>query len=157
MKLTVIFLLLTVSFGRCTTITPQTANVSPDELIIRAGTSFGYCVGYCNTDYVFNGTSVTLTQTSFRQAAQYPAKTCQNTISAADWNTLKSQATLDTFSKVAEQLGCPDCADAGAEYVELQLGDQKHRVTFETARTIPGFEPLVDAVRKQRDAFRQCP
>ena len=87
---------------------------------------------------------------------QNPTKTCQTTISLADWNTLKAAANLDTFGKQPATLGCPDCADGGAEYVELQISEQTHRVTFEYGKTIPGFETLVNTLRAQRAAFKVC-
>ena len=147
--------LIVLLLSRCTESTVQTA-ANPDALIIRTGTSFGMCVGYCQNDYVFNGTSVTLTQNGTRTQAQSPAKTCQTTLSPADWNALRALANMDAFSGKPETLGCPDCADGGAEYIELETGDRRHRVTFEFNKTIPGFEPLVDALRKQREAYKEC-
>ncbi|MFD2932172.1 hypothetical protein [Spirosoma flavum] len=156
MKLTGIALLFLMLLGRCTQSTISSAEpLSANELTIRTGTSFGMCVGYCVNEYVFNGTSVTLTQTG-RPLAQNPIKTCQTTIDQATWNTLRAAANLETFSKQPETRGCPDCADGGAEYIELQTGEQKHRVTFEYGTTIPGFESLVEALRAQRTAFKAC-
>ena len=147
-----------LTLGRCTqntTLAPADT-ASTDDLTIRTGTSFGMCAGYCQRDYVFNGTSATLTQNGTRSQAQIPAKTCQTTISQTDWNALKALANFDAFSGKPATLGCPDCADGGAEYIELQSGDRKHRVTFEFNKTIPGFEPLVDALREQREVFNEC-
>ena len=154
MKTTVVFLLVLVTFGRCTQNKAVPAEVQSDTLIIRTGTSFGFCVGYCQKEYVFNETGVTLTQTS--RSPTESVKTCQTTGSQADWNTLKAAANVTLFSKQPERIGCPDCADGGAEFIELQTGDQKHRVTFEFGKTIPGLEPLVDALRNQRNQFTEC-
>lgn len=158
MKFILLSFLTALMLGRCTETTLQAVAEQPttDVLTIRSGTSFGMCAGYCKSDYVFNGTSVTLTQNGTRSSAQAPAKTCQTTVSSADWDALKALANFDTFSSKPATLGCPDCADGGAEYIELQLGDRKHRVTFEYNKTIPGFEPLVDALRRKRDAFKEC-
>jgi hypothetical protein len=116
------------------------------------------CIGYCLFDYEFNGTLVTLTQTEASRNPRNPAKTCQFTISDDVWNALKTAAAnVDAFTKQPDRIGCPDCADGGAEYIELQTGDQKHRVTFEYGSgTIPGFEPLVEALRAQRKALNEC-
>jgi hypothetical protein len=155
MKLRIINMLLLAVLGGCTSISPQTEQVA-DDLTIHTGTSFGMCVGYCVSDYDFSGTSVTLTRKESSRVPKNPAKTCQTTISQADWNALKALANVDNFNKQPERIGCPDCADGGAEYIELQVGDQKHRVTFEYNSTIPGFEPLVEALRAQRNAFKEC-
>lgn len=158
MKQLLLSLLIALALGRCTENKVLTADdpAPTDAFTIRTGTSFGMCVGYCRSDYVFNGTSVTLTQNGTRTQAQSPTKTCQTTISPTDWDALKAAADFDSFSRQPETLGCPDCADGGAEYIELQMGDRKHRVTFEPSKPIPGFEPLVDALRKRRDAFKEC-
>ncbi len=157
MKAIWIILMLPFLFGQCAnnTVAPDT-NAGPT--IIRTGTSYGMCIGNaCRKDYTFNGTSVTLTQqANGRPQPQTSPLMCEKTISRADWNTLQSLANFDAFAKQPERIGCPDCADGGAEYIELQRGDSVHRVTFEVARTIPGFEPLVEALRKQREAFDLC-
>ncbi len=155
MRLGIIFILLVVGFSRCANINQIDANAA-DALIIRTGTSFGLCMGYCYTDYVFTDAGITLTQQSYNSQTALPTKTCQSVLSQADWAKLRATVDFDQFSKQPEQLGCPDCADGGAEYVELQAGDRKHRVTFEYNKTIPGFESLVTALREHRTAFSAC-
>jgi hypothetical protein len=159
MKPIIMVVLLVVVFVRCMNdLTPQTAqNTTTDKLTIRTGTSFKMCTGYCKNDYVFNGTSVTLAQGSVMPQAQATPRSCQSTISQAKWNEIKMLANLDAFSNVANVLGCPDCTDGGAEYIEVQVNDQKYRVTFPYGKTIPGFETLVDTLRAQRNTFKNCP
>lgn len=156
MKAITLIVLLLIGFGPCQTrLTPQSADDITDTLTIRTGTAFGMCAGdYCVRDYVFNGTRVTLTHRGTR--SQTASQSCQSTISQADWIALKANANLDSFDKQPAVLGCPDCADGGAEYIELQVGEQKHRVTFPVGTTIPGFESLVTGLRNQRAAFNEC-
>ncbi len=156
MKLLLFSGLLLLTLDQCTTKTPLAAPEATDPLTIRTGSSFGMCVGYCQRDYTLNGTTLTLTQTGTRSRDKTPTKTCQTTISPAEWVALKAAANFDTFSTKPATLGCPDCADGGAEYIELQTGDRKHRVTIEFGKTIPGFEPLVNALRREREAFPDC-
>ncbi|MCX6213188.1 hypothetical protein [Spirosoma sp.] len=158
MKLLGICLLFLSLLGRCSPDKSVLAEpLATDGLIIRTGTSFGMCVGYCKHDYVISGTTLMLTQTSqARTQNQNPAKTCQTTIPQAVWDTLRAAANPTLFIQKPEQLGCPDCADGGAEYIEMEANGQKHRVTFEYGATIPGFEPLVTALRAQREAFKEC-
>jgi hypothetical protein len=158
MKAIAVAVLFIVAFSHCTTkVSPQTKEGVSDELTVRTGTSFGMCIGdHCVSDYVFNGTNVTLTHKSQRPQQQPASKSCQFTISQTDWNTIKANVNLDAFGKQPARIGCPDCADGGAEYVELELGDQKHRVTFPYGETIPGFESLVSKLREHRDAFQTC-
>jgi len=153
MNLRAINILLLTALCSCSSVSPQSDQKVNDGLIVRTGTSFGMCVGYCRNDYEFKQTAVTLTRNDIRKSL---TQTCQTTISEADWIAIKSAANFQEFSKQSERLGCPDCADGGAEYIELQLDDQSHRVTFEYNATIPGFETLVDLLRKQRNAYKEC-
>jgi len=152
------FLTLLVSLllsASCSKITEQAVT---DAIIIRSGTSFGMCVGdKCRKDYVLTGTTVTLTQSGNGRGTPLPPKTCQQSLSSVDWNNLKAAVNLSAFTQQPAVLGCPDCADGGAEYIELEEGDTKHRVTFPYGQTIPGFEPLVTALRQQRNQFDGCP
>lgn len=99
---------------------------------------------------------MTLVQTATRTRAQNPDKTCQSTLSPAEWETLSATGNFDAFSQQPQQVGCPDCADGGAEYIELQSGDRRYRVVFEFGKTIPGFEPLVNNLRAHRGRFDAC-
>jgi len=154
MKQILLSFVIALTMSQCTE--NRVRPITDESLTIRSGTSFGMCIGYCQNDYTFNGTSATLIQSGIRTQNETPTKTCQAVISPADWNGLKALADFDAFSNVSTTLGCPDCADGGAEYVELQTGDRKHRVTFEFNKTIPGFEPLVDALRKARESVKDC-
>ncbi|GAB3037435.1 hypothetical protein [Spirosoma pulveris] len=158
MKFLGICLLFISLLGRCSPDKSALAEpLSTDGLIIRTGASFGMCVGYCKNDYVISGTTLMLTQTSqSRTQTQNPPKNCQTTISQAAWDTLRAAANPNLFFQQPEQLGCPDCADGGAEYIELEADGRKHRVIFEFGKTIPGFETLVTSLRAQREVFNEC-
>lgn len=133
------------------TVTTELENVT---LVIRSGTSYGFCIGYCERVLELKGTAVTYTMRDIRQ--QLPDKVCNATISASEWNNLAAKADLTALQKQPERLGCPDCADGGAEFLEIQQGDQKYRVTFEANKTIPGFDELVVALRQKREALKDC-
>ena len=152
--LIVFILFVTLSVG-CREMTVRAAN---DSLVIRTGTSFGMCLGdKCQKDYVFAGSGITLTHRGNSRGTPTAPKTCQNAIAVADWTALKAIVSLDAFSQQPDVIGCPDCADGGAEYIELEQGDSKYRVTFPYGQTIPGFEPLVTALRQQRSQFNSYP
>jgi hypothetical protein len=46
--------------------------------------------------------------------------------------------------------GCPDCADAGAESVEVFGLDWSKRVTFDHGAPMPELQPLLGRVRALR-------
>ena len=49
--------------------------------------------------------------------------------------------------------GCPDCADGGAEWIEIDTGSGPIRVTFEFGDTLPGIGPLQAEIRALRERF----
>lgn len=156
MKTILVFISLLGFAARCTDQPLVSAEIPSDTVIIRSGTSFGMCIGYCVKDMELIGTQATFTKRSYRDEAKYPTRTCTKVISADKASALKALAQLNEFRKQPEVIGCPDCADGGAEYVEIQVGEVKHRVKFEYGKTIPGFEALVKDLRAQRDLFSDC-
>ncbi len=153
MKLLILGSLLALALGTCS---EKSVGPQADPLVIHTGTSFGFCTGYCVKDYVITGTTITLTQRGTSRQGVNPDKTCQTSLGATAWDALKAKADFTAFSKIPPTLGCPDCADGGAEYIELQQGDAVHRVTFEYGATIPGFESLVSDLRAKRESLKAC-
>ncbi len=139
----------------CTTVTPITPGSGADDLIIRSGTSFGYCNGYCSKTLELTAEKAIFINSS-RDQTKYPTKTCTGTVSATTWAALKATLTNAGFSQEPEIIGCPDCADGGAEIIEIEEGGKKHRVTFEYGKTIPGFGKLVTLLRDEREKFKDC-
>lgn len=48
-----------------------------------------------------------------------------------DFDKITSQIDQESFKKLKSTYGCPDCADGGAEWVEIKVGMNTKRVTFE--------------------------
>jgi hypothetical protein len=44
-------------------------------------------------------------------------------------------------------LGCPDCADAGAESLEVVATEWRKDVLFDYGAAVPALQPLLDKVR----------
>jgi hypothetical protein len=154
---TILILFSLLSLVRCTDEAVSTTNPQSETVILRSGTSFGMCIGYCVKDLEINGIQATFTKRANPiQQDRYPTRTCTQTITASKAADLKALALFNEFKKQPETIGCPDCADGGAEYVEMQVGDQKHRVKFEYNKTIPGFETLIKELRTQRETFNNC-
>lgn len=49
--------------------------------------------------------------------------------------------------------GCPDCADGGAEWIEIQDDQQIKKVTFEYGDTLAPIENLMLELRDLREAY----
>lgn len=153
MKTFIISSLIAFVVSQCgkQTLEPEVDGAS---MIIRSGTSYGFCIGYCQRELTLIGTSAQYVMRDNRK--ELPEKTCSGTISGEEWNALTSKVNFTTFQQQPERIGCPDCADGGAEFVEIESGGKKYRVTFEANKTIPGFDELVLALRKKREAFKDC-
>ena len=97
---------------------------------IKYGTSFGECIGYCKHEMVLKSGNLTFNFISWSDTLQPIIRT--DTLKVVDWDSIKSDFGIKDFFELPETIGCPDCADGGAEWLEIQLlnGD-KHKVTFE--------------------------
>ena len=89
---------------------------------IKYGTSFGMCVGYCKK-IIYNSSG---------SRENVITKTKSESIKNSTWETLNSGIELKSFFELPVTIGCPDCADGGAEWLEIELenGDT-HKVVFE--------------------------
>jgi len=96
---------------------------------LNYGTSFGECVGYCKHDVTIKSNKATFNCNSWNPSMQTLTKT-----EVFRSSVLDSLYNLNTesFLNIPETIGCPDCADGGAEWLEIELTNgNKHKVTFE--------------------------
>ena len=113
---------------------------------INYGTSFGECIGFCKREVTLKSNKATYNCYSW-----YPTN---QTITKADSisNTaLDSICKLNTasFFLLPETIGCPDCADGGAEWLELKmLSGETHKVTFEYFKEPDFIKPQIEKLRK---------
>ena len=119
-----------------------------EVLVVRGGTSFGFCppTAYCTTTLEITPTTVVLTRTS-RSLGDLRTT---GTLTRAEWESLTRAVDEDRLRALPDVVGCPDCADGGAEFVEVVTADGTKRVTFEFGATLPSIQPLVDQVRQIR-------
>lgn len=119
---------------------------------IRWGSSFGMCVGYCTTVLEVTPTRISLTRSS-RDEASHPAQTVERPTTAAEWEALRSQLDEVQVDRLSETYGCPDCADGGAEWVEIEGSEGTRRVTFEYGDSPTEIAGLVSGLRALRATF----
>ena len=99
-------------------------------LLVKYGTSFGMCVGYCNNNITLQPGVVTYTRQG-NSGTPSPI-TCTGTLDENSWNSIKTGLNVTTFFNLPETIGCPDCADGGAEWIEITLiNGETHKVVFE--------------------------
>ena len=120
-----------------------------DVLAIRATTSFGFCVGYCRSTLEISGERATYRLVDPRAALPDVERTV--TVAAAEWDALRSAVDRSRIESLPGVIGCPDCADGGAESLEVVADDWSRSITFEYQAAVPSIQPLLDRVRALRE------
>lgn len=119
---------------------------------IKYGTSFGMCAGYCLTDLSVSTSEAVVVAygwnnsvTPKQQAIPFSQLQLENILLKID---------PQVFESLDPVIGCPDCADGGAEWIELTLNGRTKRVTFEYGATIAGIDGTVADLRALTNQIR---
>lgn len=120
---------------------------------IKYGTSFGMCIGFCRNEIAISQNSIELLR---RKNGTNESKTCTKSLSAEQRQQLISKIDLPRFFILDERYGCPDCADGGAEWIEIEQDGKKHRVTFEYHREPEALKSYIEDLRQQMASFNDC-
>jgi hypothetical protein len=97
---------------------------------IKYGTSFGECIGYCKRQITVKADSVKYNCSSW-DASVLPV-TYNEKLTAQAWDSIRTSINVKSFLGLQEVIGCPDCADGGAEWLQLKMNNgDVHKVTFE--------------------------
>ncbi|WP_395646887.1 hypothetical protein [Terricaulis sp.] len=134
-----------LSVGACATSTaPPSASVSQ----IVSTTSFGMCVGYCSTRLEISESGAVLVRSARggRGGAELPDQRFTTALNAGEWHELSRLAANARIDSLPERIGCPDCADGGAE--SLSIGART--ITFDYGASIAEAQPLLERVRALR-------
>ncbi|MEI6555242.1 MAG: hypothetical protein WCL70_06610 [Paludibacter sp.] len=97
---------------------------------VSYGTSFGECMGYCKHQMVITVDSAKYSCIS--NGNTLPQKDVYEKMTTNRWDSIRNNMTFSSLLALPEVIGCPDCADGGAEWLELMLTNgETHKVTFE--------------------------
>lgn len=121
---------------------------------IGYGTSFGMCIGYCSNNLTISDLKVVFSKSKNGQAAD--TKTCTKSISEDDVNAIKDLLNSDKISALPEVIGCPDCADGGAEYVAINADGKQYKITFEYGKAPKELEAAVAKLKALKESFKDC-
>ena len=128
----------------------DTSKHKPDNLIIRHGISFGECTGYCWTEYYFHEWGIEKVRRGWASggdSTNYPTKKEILKISPSDYNDLVNLFNSENFQKLQTTIGCPDCADGGAEWITIQNKMNPKTVTFEYGSDILSIKDFLKKIR----------
>jgi hypothetical protein len=122
---------------------------------IVATTSFGMCVGYCTTRLeITEGEAVLIREARGGRGAPNPAPVPQRfstPLTAAEWQEIQRLAAATDLTTVPDVVGCPDCADGGAEGLTIEGPSAAESVSLEFRAELPAAQPLLNRVRALRD------
>lgn len=95
---------------------------------IEYGTSFGECIGYCKSSLKVTKEKIICKKSSWGTLEDVTTSKDNNN---EDWTKLLNKINLNTFFSLDSIYGCPDCADDGAEWIEIKRENKTHKVIFE--------------------------
>lgn len=120
---------------------------------IVSTTSFGMCVGYCTTRLEISpGRAVLIRQARGGRGApqNLPDQRFATVLTPDEWSEIERLAANTNLSDLPPVIGCPDCADGGAESLTIEGSSQPQTVSFEHNASIAQAAPLLERVRALR-------
>ena len=130
-----------------------TPSAAPQIKQIVSTTSFGMCVGYCTTTLEISETQAVLVREARggRGAPQgLPAQRFSVPLSASEWKEISGLAAQTDLKALPPVIGCPDCADGGAESLTINAAKPGRTVSFGYGADLPEAQKLLDRVRALR-------
>jgi hypothetical protein len=120
---------------------------------IVSTTSFGMCVGYCTTRLEISpGRAVLIREARGGRGApqNLPEQRFTAVLTPDEWDAIEQLAAATDLSGLPPVIGCPDCADGGAESLTIQGDGQAQTIAFEFNASVPQAAPLLERVRALR-------
>ncbi|MCV0367318.1 MAG: hypothetical protein K5798_08685 [Nitrosopumilus sp.] len=134
--------------------------------IIKTGTYAGHCIGYCAKEFLITPDKIIFSQNGrdfiSDEWSDLPEKTQEFTLSQAEWNGLIDLIDFDQFRSLPDKIGCPGCADAPVEWIEISYDDKTKRIEFENGDEIPELSELIVALQEIQNraepiaSFEEC-
>lgn len=122
---------------------------------IGYGTSFGMCVGYClNQVAIINNGRIDFTKRA--NGFNPSVKTCTKAIAESEINALKALVNVAEFNKLPAIIGCPDCADGGAEWISINVDGKVKKVTYDYGKAPDALKNLALKLKEIKDGFADC-
>jgi hypothetical protein len=148
MKMLLTSLMIAAMISNC-----QDTSKAADISSIEFGNSFGNCLGYCNKKIVFSESELSKTLSPNR-STDLKIKSCSR--SWDDFQKLINKVDHESFLSLSEVIGCPDCADGGAEWIEISTPTGSKRVTYEFGKEPKEVKAFIGDLRKYFDELGEC-
>jgi len=149
---TVIYLLISFFLLSCEKSNEPGSN---DLYMIGYGTSFSNCTGYCKRDISFRQGELIFNRNGWNDTIK--KVTCLDHLDDITWENLKNEINTHDFFKLPETIGCPDCADGGAEWIELTMNNgNSKKVVFEYDDEPMEVNGYIDLLRQKLVDYEFC-
>jgi hypothetical protein len=118
--------------------------------------SFGFCDprAYCSSRLELFPDQAVITYESRQLGSVVQRRALDGTL----WTRAQEALDADALRALPDVVGCPDCADGGAESVEVAFGDGgSAAVKFEYGADVQGITEVVGVLRELRQSFTPPP
>lgn len=121
---------------------------------IKYGTSFGMCADYCKRELVLNGAKAIFSKSKNGNIPD--TKTCTKQLDETTLAALRKNLDMNLLASLPDVIGCPDCADGGAEFVEITANGKTKKVAYEYGKTPPALVDLIGVIKPVFKSFEDC-
>lgn len=133
----------------CSSKSKVLATQSDNSIIeIRKGSQAGECMGYCYSETIYVIGLETKTEKAWDDTITYPKITEAKVIGEEEWIQLINAVSLSDFHALDERIGCPDCTDGGACWVEIKTNEKMHKVSYDCGEVPESLIELVQLMKK---------
>ena len=132
----------------------EEGNIAEDQEILQInyGTSFGECLGYCQRTLKIDNDSIIFVKSGW--SPEIFDIRCSETYD--DFSDLSALISYEKFIQLDETIGCPDCADGGAEWIEIVSVEGNYKITYEYGHPPQVTESIAETLRSLLDSFENC-
>ena len=145
-------MLLYLLFPACNQI--ESDNLANDVDYVKYGTSFGMCLGYCIHEIQVTSDNIDFKKNGHEMDGLLPEVNLSSEIDQNYWLVLSENIDFEAFMQLDSVIGCPDCADGGAEWIEIKHNGKVHKVVFEYMNEPETVMPYIDYLRTYTEAFK---
>lgn len=115
-----------------------------DSYKIKYGYSFGECVGFCKSTIELSSKGILKTQYRWRDKKTIIS---YHSIDTDTYDSLMSTINFSNFLDFDENLGCGDCADGGAEWIEIKKEDNSKKISGTFGFKLKPVQSILDYLK----------
>lgn len=132
---------------------PQKLGKMPNIVAVKGGTMFGNCMSDCNREVIIENTKVQFVLTG-NDKSRFPDKKMEGKFTEQEWASILQLIDAQALMTLPNVIGCPDCVDGGAEWIEVIFDDgTSKRVTYEYEHQPTQIKALAEKLATIRESY----